>query len=77
MVIVRYKLYIFVLWTFYVPPPKGRGHIDFGADPVGVGIGVTLVCTIHLIFKDTAVEKLKIHGGGGEGEGLAWGICFL
>ena len=21
-------------------PPKGRGHIVFGADPVGVGVGV-------------------------------------
>ena len=80
---------------YYVPKPMARGtYWDFGADPVGVGIGsnVTLSCLcnilwtsgwiltkfswlynwdiaknwldfggLDLIFKVTAVEKLKIH----------------
>ena len=29
---------------FYVPHRKGGGGIVFGADPVGVGTGVTLPC---------------------------------
>ena len=31
---------------------------------------------LELIFKVTAVEKLKIHGGGGRG-GRGRDICFL
>ena len=29
---------------YYVPHRRGGGHIVFGADPVGVGVGMTLSC---------------------------------
>ena len=85
---------------FMSPDLRGGWHIDFGADPIGISIGVTLSCLhnilwacgwiltkfswtynwnitknwldfgdLDLIFKVTAVEKLKIH---------CWGdICYL
>ena len=28
----------------YIPHQRGGGHIVFGADPVGVGVSVTLSC---------------------------------
>ena len=31
------------------PDRRGVGHIVFGADPVGVGFGVTLSCLQYLI----------------------------
>ena len=41
---------------FYVPPigsgvwgGGGGGHTDFGADPVGLGIGVTLPCLHNIL----------------------------
>ena len=30
--------------TINVPHRRGGGHIVFGADPVGVGVSVTLSC---------------------------------
>ena len=29
-------------WFYYVPHQRGGGHIVFGADPVGVGVGVSV-----------------------------------
>ena len=80
---------------FMSPDLRGGWHIDFGADPIGISIGVTLSCLhnilwacgwiltkfswtynwnitkncldfgdLDLIFKVTAVEKLKIHSWG-------------
>ena len=48
----------------------GGGQLDFGADPVGIGIGVsmTLSC-LHNILWTSDLEKLKIHGGG-----WGWGM---
>ena len=33
----------------YVPQPMGREHIDFGVDPDGVGVGVTLSCQHNIL----------------------------
>ena len=30
--------------VFLYPHQRGGGHIVFGADPVGIGFGVTLSC---------------------------------
>ena len=43
-----------MLWVLIMSPtPKGRGHIDFGANPVGVGlsvgIGITLSCLHNML----------------------------
>ena len=33
-----------IFLIFYVPNRRGGGHIVFGADPVGVGVSMTLSC---------------------------------
>ena len=44
----------------------GGGQLDFGADPLGIGIGIsmTLSC-LHNILWTSDLEKLNIQGGGG------------
>ena len=41
--------YILVTDLMY-PQPKGGGHIVFGADLVGVGVGVRVASFPHVIF---------------------------
>ena len=52
------------------PPPTGRGHIDFGADPivfgVGVVLGVTPSCLHNSLWKqwlDSYQSVMDIHLG--------------
>ena len=35
---------LMIMENSYVPHWRGGGHIVFGADPVGIGVGVTLSC---------------------------------
>ena len=41
-------------WVFwgclYIHHLKAGGHTDFGADPVGVGIGITLSCLHNILW---------------------------
>ena len=51
-----YYFYVPLRWGWYivfgaVPPPQMRedgGHIFFGADPIGIGVGVTLSCLLNI-----------------------------
>ena len=51
--------------TYYVLSPKGRRHIDFGADPVGVAVNACLASCMHFILDsdqtdmDTSVGQEK------------------
>ena len=31
------------------PKPRWGGHIDFGVNPVGIGIGMTLSCLLIIL----------------------------